>query len=188
MMSTGGFSGRTAELQEAFFKERDEQLLRAIREQAAAKEKKKALAEASGIADENLLKHLQELDVSSDTLAALSLIPMIAVAWADGTIDAKERSAVLDAAEQQGLDKSHPGHQLLERWLERKPERRLLEVWKSYVSALGEKLDDADRDELKTEILRRARSVAEAAGGLLGLGSKVSKSEQAVLDDLEKAF
>ena len=30
--------------------------------------------------------------------------------------------------------------------------------------------------------------MAEATGGLLGLGSKVSQAEQAVLDDLASAF
>jgi hypothetical protein len=34
----------------------------------------------------------------------------------------------------------------------------------------------------------RAASVAQSAGGILGLGSKVSAKEQAVLDELESAF
>jgi hypothetical protein len=187
-MSAGNFSGRTRELEDVFFRQRDEELLRALREQAAVQERKKSLADVSGISDDRLLNHLHELDVSGETLAAVSLVPLIVVAWADGSIDAKERSAVLTAAEEQGLEKSHPGHQLLERWLERKPEPRLLEAWKGYVSALSETLDDAEVEAIKAKILGRARAVAEAAGGLLGLGSKVSKAEQAVLDDLEKAF
>ncbi|NLX95144.1 MAG: hypothetical protein GXY83_03100 [Rhodopirellula sp.] len=187
-MSTGGFSGRTRELQDVFFKQRDEQLLQALREQAATKEAKKALADATGILDEHLIDHLHALGVSDETLAAVTLIPLITMAWADGNIDARERRAVLAAAEEQGLAAGHPGHQLLERWLERKPEPRLLEAWKSYVLALGENLGATDRNELKREILARARGVAEAAGGLLGFGGKVSKAEQAALDDLEKSL
>ena len=187
-MSTGGFGGRKLELEEEFFRKQDEQLLKSLRQQVETKEKRKALASALGISDEALVDRLQELDVSTETLAAISLIPLIAVAWADGSIDAKERGAVMAAAEQEGLEKGHPGYQLLQRWLEQKPRPRLLEVWKHYVSALGEGLGDAPRAALKQTVLGHARAVAEAAGGLLGLGSRISKAEQAVLDDLEKSL
>jgi hypothetical protein len=46
----------------------------------------------------------------------------------------------------------------------------------------------SERQPLRDAVLRQAREVAEAAGGFLGLGSKVSASEQAVLDDLARAF
>lgn len=187
-MSTGGFQGRRADLEDEFFRKQDEELLRALREEVESKEKRKALAKTLGISDDALLDRLQELNVSTETLAAISLIPLVAVAWADGSIDVKERRAVMAAAEQEGLEKDHPGYQLLERWLEQKPGPRLLEVWKHYVSALRESLGDAPRASLKKNVLGRARAVAEAAGGLLGIGSKISKSEQAVLDDLEEAL
>jgi len=101
-MKKGNFTGRRMELEEEFFLKRDMELLQALREKTASKQRKQALAEASGIAHDDLLDQLIELDVSGETAAALSLVPLIAVAWADGTIDAKERTAVLDAAEELG--------------------------------------------------------------------------------------
>ncbi|MBN1589038.1 MAG: hypothetical protein JW888_05955, partial [Pirellulales bacterium] len=92
------------------------------------------------------------------------------------------------AAEQRGIDPDHPGHKLLEDWLQQKPDAGLLVVWKDYVAALTQVLDDAGKATLEEEVLGRARDVAEAAGGLLGLGNKISKSEQAVLDDLDAAL
>jgi len=187
-MKKASFSGRRIELEEKFFIERDMQLLRALREEAASKEKKKALADASGITDDELLNQLAELDISSETVAALSLMPLIAVAWADGNIDRKERAAVMAAAEQKGIDKEHPGYQLLENWLKQKSDAKLLEVWKAYAAALSQTLSETAKVSLKNDLLGRARDVAETAGGLLGFGNKVSKSEQAVLDELEEAF
>ena len=187
-MSTSGFGGRKRELEEAFFREHDEELIKALRKAEATKERKKALADASGITDEGLLDRLHEHDVCSETIAALSLIPLIAVAWADESIDVKERGAVLSAAEKKGLARDHSGYQMLESWLKKKPDKRLLALWKDYVAALSETLGADAKSALKEDLLGRARAVAEAAGGLLGLGSKVSKSEQAVLDDLEEAF
>lgn len=187
-MKKGSISALKRELEDKFFLERDMQLLQALREETASKEKKQALSDTSGITDEDLLCHLVESQVSHETVAALSLFPLIAVAWADGSIDINERKAVLSSAQASGIDKEHAGYQLLNCWLKNKPEDKLLEVWKEYVATLSLKLDEPSRATLKEGLLGRARTVAEAAGGILGLGNKVSKSEQAVLDELEQAF
>jgi hypothetical protein len=44
------------------------------------------------------------------------------------------------------------------------------------------------REALRPDVLGRAREVAEAAGGFLGLGSKVSDDERRVLGELERAL
>ena len=49
-------------------------------------------------------------------------------------------------------------------------------------------MSHADRRAFKAEFLGRARSIAEAAGGFLGLGKKVSTPEQSVLDELDRAI
>ncbi len=187
-MKKGGLGGRSSELEEKFFRQRDMELLKALREETATKERKKALSDASGIACDDLLDRLVELDLCSETAAAMSLIPLICVAWADGAIDAKERDAVLAAAEQQGLKADQPSGQMLQRWLDKRPDPKLLTAWKGYVATLSQSLDEPGTKTLKEEILGRARVVAEAAGGLLGFGNKVSTPEQAVLDELEQAF
>jgi hypothetical protein len=61
-------------------------------------------------------------------------------------------------------------------------------TWREYVSALSATLTDDARQALKSELLGRARTVAEAAGGFMGMGQKVSAAEAAVLGELEQAF
>ncbi len=53
---------------------------------------------------------------------------------------------------------------------------------------MAAKLDDAGVQALRADLLGRARRVAEAAGGFLGLGRRVSAAEQAVLERLAAAF
>ena len=187
-MKKSSISGRGRELEDNFFHQRDRELLEALREATASKERKKALADASGITDDDLLDQLDQLDIGGETLAALSLVPLIAVAWADGSIDAKERQAVLDAAEQKGIEREHAGYQLLERWLQQKPDVKLLAAWKGFVATLSQTLSEAAKNALKEDLLGRAQTVAETTGGLLGFGNRVSQSEQAVLGELEQAF
>lgn len=186
-MAKGGFSGRSSELEEKFFRERDMQLLRALREKTAAEERRKSLAEASGITHEDLLDKLDKLGVSGKTLAALLMAPLVQIAWADGKLDEKERIAVMSALEQKGVGREHPAYQLLEGWLKRRPDPKLLGVWKEYVASLGKALGEQAKNDLRDDLLHRARTVAESAGGILGMG-KVSKAEQAMLDELARAF
>jgi hypothetical protein len=175
---------------DSFFQERDQKLLQKLRDRLKAEAEKETLSAASGITDEAVLDQLISLGIGPETLAALSLVPLAEVAWADGAIHAKERSAILLAAEEAGLDKGTEGHQLLEAWLEQQPDQNLLAAWRSYVSAISKTLDSEAKKRLKDALVGRARSVAEAAGGFLssGLGKKVSSAEQAMLAELEQAF
>jgi hypothetical protein len=187
-MKKGSITALRRELEDKFFLERDMELLEALREETASKEDKQALSDTSGIVDDDLLCQLVEIQVSHETVAAISLVPLIAVAWADGSIDIGERKAVLAAAAESGVDKQHAGYELLKCWLKNKPDAQLLEIWKNYVATLSLKLDEPSRALLKEGLLGRARTVAKAAGGILGLGNKISDSEQAVLEELERAF
>jgi len=56
------------------------------------------LAEASGLTDIDLVDRLVGLGIRASTLAALTLVPLIEVAWADDRMEAKERDAILAAA------------------------------------------------------------------------------------------
>lgn len=56
-----------------------------------------------------------------------------------------------------------------------------------YVAELSKTFAPEAKRALSHDLLGRARAVAEAAGGFLGLG-KISSSEQAVLTELERAF
>jgi hypothetical protein len=180
--------GRRKALEESFFAKQNEKLRRALREQDAAKAQKETLAAASGINDDAVLEELIALDIAADTVVALALVPLVEVAWADGSIDDKERAAILAAAEQTGLEKGGASHQLLQSWLAAPPDRDIRKAWKDYVNALCNTLSAEPKQALKEQVVGRARAVAEAAGGFLGLGSKVSSKEKVVLDELEQAF
>ncbi len=187
-MGTEVLGDRRKALEEAFFAKQDAKLRQELAEKEGLQARKAALAEVSGIGDDAVLERLIAMDIRPDTLAALTLVPLIEVAWADGNIDDNEQAAILQAASTTGLDKGSPSAQLLEAWLKQPPTPDVRRAWKDYVSALLATLDADAKSAFKDDILGRARSVAEAAGGFLGLGSKVSKSEQAVLEELEAVF
>ena len=182
-----GLKLRAKELEEGFFVQENARLLAKLREEAAKEEKKKEFRTVLNVQNEELLDALIELGVEAETLVALSLVPLVEVAWADGAIQDKERAAILKAAEERGVTPGGATHDLLENWLKMKPRPELLEVWRGYTEELMASLQGAARDQLKSSSLGRARAVAEAAGGFLGLGS-ISAAEKKMLEQLERAF
>lgn len=189
-MSKDFLEDRRTGLEEAFFAQQNEMLRQRLRQADDDKAKRDALAAASGIQDPAVLDSLTNLGIRAETLAALSLVPLIVVAWADGGVDERERAAILRAAEQSGIKKEDAAYHVFERWLHERPAPALLDAWKSYIRALSGTLDAGARAKLKADLLDRARTVAAAAGGFLGLGlsHRMSAAEKAALADLERAF
>jgi hypothetical protein len=177
---------RKKALEEEFFRKENERQRAALQARKQREESAGALREA-GIADEAMIGRLQDLGVDAAAIAALELVPLVEVAWADGTLDERERAAVLRAAREAGVTDDKPGFVLLESWLSQAPEPHLLETWSAYVGGLCEQLAPEARRTFREQLLGRARVVAKAAGGFLGIGT-VSAKEQAVLAALERAF
>jgi len=137
--------------------------------------------------DPSLSETLAGLGIRTETLAALTLVPLVRVAWADQHLDTEERSAVLRGAESVGIAPDSPDHALLRAWLEERPDPRIFEAWRDFVAALCARLSIEGQLELREDLLGRAREVAAAAGGFLGVRT-ISRREEAVLRELESVF
>jgi hypothetical protein len=175
-------------LEDEFFNRENERLRERLRDKQELQEVKDELREVTGIDDDAILDHLAELGVQVDTLAAIALVPLVEVAWADGKLDGPEKEALLRAAKDTGIDQRHPAYELFANWMIHRPEPRMLDAWSSYIHGLGAQLGPEKRAALKAKLMGRARKVAETAGGFLGLGNKVSPEEEKILGVLGRAF
>ena len=187
-MAENIFDKRRKALEETFYAKMNNDLLDKLKQDLDQKEQKEQLAASSGITSDELLDRLIARGIQAPTWAAISLVPLVEVAWADGKIEAQEREAILKAAAQSGLELDSPSYVLLQEWLNQPPDSDLRETWKQYVSELAKDADPEAKPKFREAILGRAQAVAEAAGGFLGMGSKISAAEQQVLDDLESAM
>jgi hypothetical protein len=182
------FDNAARKLEDAFFAKENARLLQQMRDRAREQERRAAMREVVRVDDDALIDHLIELGLEPETVLALQLVPLAAVAWADGKIEPREREAVLKASAAQGVAPESVAGQMLDRWLMQRPGAELVEAWKRQMRALWPSLSPKERDEIRASAIERARSVAEATGGFLGLTSKISPEEKAVLDDLGKAL
>lgn len=177
---------RRKSLEEEFFRKENERQREALRARQD-REQRKAELGAAGITDQTLVEQLLDLGLGAGDVVALELVPLIAVAWADGAIDDKERAAVLRAAHEAGLRDGDPGEALLQRWLATQPPASLVETWAGYVGELCATMTPESRREFRDELLGRTQAIARAAGGFLGMAT-VSPAEKKVIDRLSQAF
>lgn len=127
---------------------------------------------------------LRELKVPREAYRVVSLLPLVYVAWADGKIQKSERDVILRIARENGL-LAHGGEDALARWLSEPPSRQQLRTDLAALNELARKDkgavtggSGADEEQL---LLAWCQDVADAAGGMLGLGRARSDAETAAL-------
>jgi len=179
---------RRKALEESFFHEHDQQLLDTLRADAQRRVRKETLRLATGIGDEGVIDRLADLGFDAETLLPFALVPLVTIAWTDGRIDAAERATLLNEIESAGIARGSAAHRIFERWLESAPSPALFDAWEAYTRTLCKTLPAEDRAWLADALLRRARAVASASGGILGPGFRESKDELDVIARMERAF
>lgn len=187
-MSKDIWSERRQGLEEEFFTHQNRALLEKLRSTKGREEQITDLGKALGVSDHAILAKLLDLGVTATAALPLALVPSVLVAWADGKMDDKESQAILDAASERGIGTSGPAYDLLKSWLKAEPPATLFESWSLYVTGLRAILAPEDFATLRKNVLGRAREVASAAGGFLGMGKKVSDQEERELQKLERTF
>src|SRR5262245_5843436 len=133
MTTYGGgdaFKQREMGLEEAFFKERDRRLMEKLRGELSAFEEKRKVGHVTGIVEEYVLQSLVQAGVRAETLAAVALIPIIEVAWCDGTVAPEERDAVLNAAVAPGIHEDSASYAPPEPLPGGRPGPQVLGAWK----------------------------------------------------------
>jgi len=185
--TTNPLADRERSLETAFFRKVDAKLLEDIRSRLTKDQELERLAADTGVRDQEILQELLDLDFTPRNLLALWLVPLTQVAWADGRVEQAERDAVLNALSEHGYSGDSPAWQLLESWLDHEPCDEVLAAWKDYARALAESAGEKRLILLRRELRKRAREVAEAAGGVFGMHS-VSTSEETVLKQIDDAL
>jgi predicted RND superfamily exporter protein/CRP-like cAMP-binding protein len=173
-------------LGDAFFEEEGGAFREQMRERGRERDSVGGVPAAEALAP-MLFDRMASLGIDADSVAALTLIPLVEVAWADGRMDDDERRAVLAGAGASGIAPESPSFRMLEKWLAKPPPPDMLAAWREFIRSVCQDLSVEGQLRLRAGIMGNARAVAEAAGGLLGFGS-VSRSEERELTRLERAF
>jgi hypothetical protein len=174
--------GRAKQAEEEYFRRKEQELVAKLKERTERESRRKGLAEAIGVSDDAILAAIEEMGFSRDVVVVLHLFPLVAVAWADGELAEAERAKIVEAARAWGIAPGTPADARLEQWLRERPDAastdRALRLIRDILAFRT--LDKGD--DYRANILGMCEAVAGAAGGFLGLGSKMSPAERAVIE------
>lgn len=181
-MSDDLSSKRRGASEEDYFQRKERELIEQLRKRREAEQQRQELAEGTGTTNEEVLKTLQELGYTRDTVLLLHLIPLISVAWADDKVSGPERELIIEAAKLRGIAEDTAAYKQLNEWLTNRPSEAFIDQTLRVIANLAETNTADETVTRRQNLLDLATRVATASGGILGFGSKISAEEQEVLD------
>lgn len=157
------------------------QELRAELDEAARRLRKTAAA--LGTDDAAIVARIHALGFAGDMARVFDLLPLVHVAWADGKVQRGERAVILELCEARGIVPGMRSFMLVESLLEERPSDEFLEETLALVRQLAEA-----RGESSSDLIDLCLRVADASGGLLGLGERVSEQERALMQHVAETL
>ncbi len=161
-----------------------QELSEQIRRRQILEAEREELGEVMGVADEEILATLQELGYTRETVRLLYLVPLLQAAWASGSVTARERELVLEAAASCSVTTGSRTHQQLTAWLNEAPEQEFFAQTLRVIRDITALLPSEKRAAGRQSLIALCTNVATASGGILGFGNKISEGEQQALNQI----
>jgi hypothetical protein len=136
------------------------------------------------VEDPDLERNLAGLGLTRSTYRALMLLPLVYVAWADGSVQNVERELILKFAGQR-LHLTPETMKVIERWLEKPPSKEYIESGLQGLLgiALDESMLEVDVSELP-ELVVHAEALAAATAETLHDPTSVTPEEEKALAEI----
>lgn len=176
--------------EEEYFRKQEKELIEKMRRRAGEEDNRRRMGEQMGVADEEILHDLQALGYTAETVMLLHLLPLVQMAWAEGSVSDRERDLITEAARSRGIEASSPADRQLTSWLTNRPSDDFFERTLRTIGALLQARPVEEREASQRDLLSYCAAIASASGGILGFG-RVSDEERQVLarisQELERA-
>ena len=188
MPNNDAFSERGRALEEDYFRKKERQRVERMRQTAAAEQARQDISRKTGLDDPALVRELQDLGFTPDTIGLLPLVPVVQVAWAEGGITPAERDLIVRLARSRGIAAGSVADNQLMQWLTTRPADALFARAGGLIRAMLESGSEQSGDLSADELVKQSEAIAAASGGVLGIG-RISAEERALLariaDDLK---
>jgi hypothetical protein len=178
MADKDSLAERGRSLEDDYFRKQDLELIEKMRRTAAAEQARAELGQRVGLTDPELLRQLEALDFTTDTVVLLPLMPAVQLAWAEGGVSAAERELL---ARRRGVEAGSAADRTLAQWLTVRPSAEVFAHATRLIRAMLEA--PGALDLTAAELVAHCEAIAAASGGLLGR-NRVSAEERRLLTAL----
>ena len=173
------FAERGRSLEEEYFRKKDRELIEKMRRTAAATDARAEMGKKTGLTDPEMLKELEALGFTPETVVLLPLVPVVQVAWAEGDITPAERGLIVKLARARGIEEGSAADRQLSGWLDRRPAEQVFTHATRLIRAMLEAPGHGDLSA--DDLVKYCESIANASGGILGVIGRVSAEERQLL-------
>lgn len=172
---------------EYFHKQDQEKIAAARREEqlAAMRQREQEHVQAALGTNEDVAAEALELGFDSETARVLPLVPLIHMAWIDGTVSTKEHEKVRSLATGFGIQPDSPAEQFLELLLTERPSDLFFERVNNVVARMIKEEPQVWKSE---SIIKLATEIAETSGSFFNLRNPINAEERALLAEFARHF
>ena len=183
MSNTDGITDEVRKREEEYFRRKDRELIERMRQQTEAASARQAIESATGIHDPESLRDLEALGFTPRTITLLPLVPVLQVAWAEGSVTSAERELILNLARARGIEAGSDADAQLQEWLDRRPPNDVFAKAGRLIGAMLDHPEGAEMHVSAADLLKYCEQIAHASGGVFGFGS-VSAEEKVALQEV----
>lgn len=159
---------RKNKVEEEYFRKQEKELVEKMQTDKTRESERLEMGSALGTADAGIVDALQKLGYTPATVPLLYLVPLIQVAWAEGSVSKHERQLILEAAHARGIEFGSTAYECLSEWLTARPTEEFFERTLRVISAQLETLPLEERENSKRDLVTYCAKVAEVSGGIIG--------------------
>jgi tellurite resistance protein len=181
-MQHDSFADRRRGLEAEYFHKHEQQLIEKLRQ-------RHQLSQVTGIADEDLLRDLDELGYTRETVMLLYIMPLVEVAWAEGDVAEEEERLILESARLRGIDETSAAYRELTKRLKHRPPEEFFEKTLRLIRTVLQTLPAEEREHETEDIIAYCVRIAKASHsfGFLPTGH-ISAEEEQVLERINAAL
>lgn len=177
-----GISENIRAQEDEYFRRKDRELVEKLRRADADAKARQALETETGLHDPAMLRELDELGFTPDTIALLPLVPVLQVAWAKAGVSRAERELILKLARSRGIADGSAADHELKLWMDVKPSDDTFHKATRLISAITGSPDHHVQISVD-QLLKHCERIAHCSGGIFGIGV-VSPEERAAIHEI----
>ena len=183
MVDHDSIQERGRALEEEYFRKKNRELVEKMQLEARSEQARRDMGAQVGIDDPEMLRELQKLGFTAETVSLLPLVPVVQVAWADGDVAAAERDAIMNLARTRGVAPGSAAFHQLQSWLADRPSPEVFSGATRLIRAILDSPGGEQRKMSADELVAYCESIASASGGIFGMRS-ISPEERALLTSI----
>lgn len=146
------------------------------------------VAAALNLPDPKLAERMLLLGFDAETASVLYLLPLIQVAWANGSVSRAERAKILRILRLREIPEGSRAWQMCESLLASRPTEAFLHNTRQLLQAVLKSKGRAVEAQVERELIAMCLDVAEVSGGIFGFGGRVSGAEEEAIREIAAGF